>query len=413
MSHNYRPLKTIFHETRTNTYAVIDDALSKRRESASTMKWNYRIKDEPIFVMMTTQICRIIDEIWQQELKISQLWDTLPLAAQQHYIYTLMISEIIATNEIENIHSTRKDIADALELARTSPQTHKPFQKMAHTFLMLFGASESNALRYPRTMAELRQLYDELLAEEIADHDMPDGHFFRADSVYISNAQGTVHAGVTDEAHIINNMHSMLDSAQDNQGSCLVNAMVEHFMLEHTHPFYDGNGRFGRFLLSLRLVSLLSAPTALSLSAQLFEKKALYYKAFQDAEHPLNHAELTFFAEKMLLFTREAQTRLYKELREKKASFEILQSQLQELQSAGTIAYDKYQSGILFILGQAYLFGPRSGVKLEDIAHNLKRTKHTIRPYLNKLQRKGLIDIIEKRPLIFQLSQQGITKLGL
>ncbi|WP_411197372.1 Fic family protein [Schaalia turicensis] len=33
----------------------------------------------------------------------------------------------------------------------------------------------------------------------------------------------------------------------------LVNALIGHFMVEHTHPFYDGNGRFGRFLLALNL----------------------------------------------------------------------------------------------------------------------------------------------------------------
>ena len=35
----------------------------------------------------------------------------------------------------------------------------------------------------------------------------------------------------------------------------LVKASIVHFFFEYIHPFYDGNGRFGRYLLSLYLAN--------------------------------------------------------------------------------------------------------------------------------------------------------------
>ena len=102
----------------------------------------------------------------------------------------------------------------------------------------------------------------------------------------------------------------MLDSRGDQKQPALVNAFASHFMLEHTHPFYDGNGRFGRFLLALSLQMILSAPTALSLSAEVMRQKRKYYKAFLQVEDPMNKGEITFFVLDMLEMLLAAQMAL-------------------------------------------------------------------------------------------------------
>ena len=61
-------------------------------------------------------------------------------------------------------------------------------------------------------------------------------------------------------------------------------AALCHFLFGYIHPFFDGNGRTGRYLLALQLSRPLSQPTVLSLSRVIAENKATYYRAFDAVE---------------------------------------------------------------------------------------------------------------------------------
>lgn len=89
---------------------------------------------------------------------------------------------------------------------------------------------------------------------------------------------------------------------------------MSHFLFEYVHPFYDGNGRTGRYLLALYLNHDLTMPTVLSLSRTIAENKNAYYKAFMEAEDKLNCGELTLFVNTILGFIQQAQDELIDEL---------------------------------------------------------------------------------------------------
>ncbi|MFZ2526987.1 MAG: Fic family protein [Rhodococcus sp. (in: high G+C Gram-positive bacteria)] len=53
----------------------------------------------------------------------------------------------------------------------------------------------------------------------------------------------------------------------------MIRAVVAHFIFEYTHPFYDGNGRTGRYLLALDLRQVLAPYAGLALSATVADNK--------------------------------------------------------------------------------------------------------------------------------------------
>ena len=106
----------------------------------------------------------------------------------------------------------------------------------------------------------------------------------------------------------------MMDLARSDTIPFLQRAIASHFLFEYIHPFYDGNGRTGRYLLALYLSNDLTLPTVLSLSRTIAENKNEYYKAFTEAEDKLNSGELTFFVYTILGLIERAQESLIEEL---------------------------------------------------------------------------------------------------
>lgn len=215
----------------------------------------------------------------------------LPRVARYHFLGTLLVEEIHSTNEIENVQSSRQEVAEALDTATHNDNSTPPkrFHEMVSTFKLLIQKDDSQDSEFPQTLEGLRALYDQLLGAEVTKDNQPDGELFRAGPVYITDGSNSaVHKGVYGEDEIKSRLSVMLDASTDDSRPWLVSVFMAHFMVEHTHPFYDGNGRFGRFLLALKLRQILSAPTALSLSAQVRKQKDKYYKAFAHVENPLN-----------------------------------------------------------------------------------------------------------------------------
>lgn len=70
--------------------------------------------------------------------------------------------------------------------------------------------------------------------------------------------------GLHPEEKITLAVRGVLDMVNKPEIISLYSALASHFIFEYAHPFYDGNGRTGRYLLSLFLEESLSKATALS-----------------------------------------------------------------------------------------------------------------------------------------------------
>ena len=106
-----------------------------------------------------------------------------------------------------------------------------------------------------------------------------------------------------------------------------------------------------------------------------------------------------------------AQNDLEEQLRVRWRSLRSLEERIDTLKKTEKDLGD-YQIATLFMLGQVVLFGPRNGVTLDEVADFLERSK-TVRSVLKSLTDKGLIEAVNKRPLVFTLTEQGEKLLDL
>ncbi|KAA9267661.1 Fic family protein [Corynebacterium amycolatum] len=406
------PLKRIFHMSAHDAEQTVEGEYQSRKDSPSTIQWHFPLGQWPLFCCITSDLAAKIEKILSLELQISQLWNRLPGAARTHYLFNLLLAEVVATNEIEGIHSTRREVAEALD--NTSGTQYKRFHEFSQLY---FRLANDERIEFPTTLTEIRQQYDQLLGDEIAAEDELDGELFRAATVTITDGQQQVHRGVESEAAIhqlLNEFLATVNSAEDNR---LIRILASHFMFEFVHPFYDGNGRMGRFLLSVALREALSTATALTISRQLAEDKAKYYKAFTTTEDPMNRGEVTFFVEAMADVILNAQQYLLEELQMKSYQCERLEQRIAELSNSPErvlpVSLTGNEIGTLYVLAQVRLFGPEYGIKLEHVADTVGKEKRTARKYLAELEAAGLAMPTSRRPLRFQLAPAGLDLLGL
>lgn len=99
-----------------------------------------------------------------------------------HYPFNLLLTEMVVTDEIERIYSIWREVAEAL--GGTSGTQRERF----HEFSQLhFRPANGEQIGPPITLTGIRQQYNQLLGDEIADEDKLDDELFRASTVTITD----------------------------------------------------------------------------------------------------------------------------------------------------------------------------------------------------------------------------------
>ena len=122
----------------------------------------------------------------------------LPGVALRQYSQKCLIDEIVLTNKIEGVHSSRKEIDDALEiLSKQSQEKGKQqrFVGLVNKYLKLI-TKDSIALA---SCKDIRALYDEMFLDEVIAedaHHAPDGRFSEKDQhPFIAEPINYTHGG--------------------------------------------------------------------------------------------------------------------------------------------------------------------------------------------------------------------------
>lgn len=403
--------KIMYANPSSNRFSERERVLNARLENESTFRTGIQLEQGELFLAVPRELSVVTELVLRRERRVSALWRELPPVALGAYIRSLIMDEVVYSNEIEGVRSTRREIEEALDRARDSAATnaskhHTPFQEFADLYLQLTSNPPM-----PTSLADIRSIYDSVVAGSIDPKNLPGEALFRMGPVEIINERGkTVHKGVVPESAIETMMQQWLDLSLSEEIPELYSALLCHLLFGYIHPFYDGNGRTGRYLLALHLSKPLSQATVLSLSRTIAENKAAYYKAFGTVERPLNGAEGTHFVLSMLDLVSQAQEGLITDLESKKKSIEGLEGRIEALDNSFS-ARDK---NVLFYAAQMYLYNVLQDVRANALVDHLGVSKPTLRKTLGDLSEgRGLMERTSARPAIYRLTQSGLELLGL
>ena len=455
---SYKSIRQMLHMSHATTRPELaaEELYQQRITSYSAYRSGIQLGNHEIFAVAFREMTSLLDAIRESETKVAQLWNGLPRSAKRALLLELIGQEVQHTTAIEGVHTTRKEIAQALEAAQHmmqsswQPQTSHRLAEFAHLYLNLSQNQENGthqATTFASSLEDIRTIYDSVVQGEIDAQNYPDGQLFRKQPVSIwDETRGKrVHEGAANETEIQVKLTQWLALSRNGDIPLPLRAALCHFAFEVIHPFYDGNGRTGRFLLAQQLSTSFSLPTALSMSSTIAKHKSQYYRAFDDAEFPLNCADASLFCFTMLTFLHQAQLSVTENLEEKSQDWQAAQIRLlaycaSQLHSGDGLDGDsgdrlashsfdelptvqllasmtqmkRAQFLVLSILAQEHIFStiPRLFTR-RQLQEELHMGNSQLLHALSALQEQQMITTVGLKPIRYQLSPRAIEELGL
>lgn len=406
----YKPLKVVGYEN----YKEFNNEYNKRITSPASIITNLHIypysqqkghkiteKEFPLFCFMLPEIQKLTEDILTNSNKISGLLYSMPPIAQNNLVFSQLTNEIQSTNEIEGVRSTKKEISTAIH---SNTKEKVRFDGIVNMYKEIINGEKTKI----SDLSDFREIYDNLLSEEIDIKNELDGNLFRKEPVYIEDGNKTIHQGDINEININNNLIRLIDFMNNSNISFLIKAIITHYFFGYIHPFYDGNGRMGRFLLSSYLARKIDLFTSISISESVANNKKKYGDAFSEVSHPKNNGDLTNFVIDIMEIIISGQENMIEETK----------IQIKKLKNAEEYIdnndYSDREKQVLFLYVQNHLFEYFdryiSNKEIADILRG-QLSRNLIDKTTKKLEQKETLVKINNKPIVYKFSDKLINIL--
>ena len=415
MSNKYENLIKLYYKKQN-----IEDEYIKRIENPATFITDLKInpikrgnkildKEYNLFYVNLMEHTLLQEIIIKNSNQINLISNELPQIAVKNIIIKILSNELYKTNKIEGIETVKSEIHSSLKDNR---KANKKVNKLDGIIKKYKDIMEKNFkdTQHIDSLSSFRKTYDEMFEDfEKSGNYKLDGKYFRKDTVKVINGLGnTIHIGINGEEAIEKNIEDLIQFMNRKDIPFLVKASISHFFFEYIHPFYDGNGRFGRYLLSLYLARKLDILTAFSLSYSISKNLDDYYKSFVEVEDVNNYGEITFFVENILETIKSGQEMIIELLSDSIMKFNHSMEILKEI----TKKLSEKENIMLQIYLQNYLFNDFEEITNAELSYIIgDLTQQTINKYTQELENKGYLVKIKQRPLTYTLSDKITDKL--
>lgn len=372
----------------------------ERLHSPYTVRTDFKVKGSPAFFVQTPEVFELTYKLLSLDKAVLMTSDSLPMTAIAQYADSCLIDEIVSSNSIEGVHSTRREIGEVLRSLEEQSKTKGKlarFQGIVHKYKVLLDPEEVPL----KTLENIRAVYDEIVLKEVLEEDpnnMPDGKLFRKESASVyDEAQREIHRGLYPESSIVSGMENALSFLNDSEVNVLYRACCFHYMFEYIHPFYDGNGRLGRYILSDILSSELHYLLSLSISTNFKTHLHEYYQAFKDCNDETNLGDMTPFLIMVLKVLCDAEEALLEDLTKKEQTWQRYRRIVSQS------GFDEPTRELVESLLEATLF-TRTGITRNALMDTLQISSTTLKKRIEKLKKMSLLqERKEGRYLFYKL----------
>lgn len=212
--------------------------------------------------------------------------------------------EAVSSMEIEGTQTTISDVIE--NRIRTTPSENRVMTEVDnHIKTLSYGADR---LRMEEFSHELIKKLHELMLRDVAEEtqDNSVGEYKKRDN-YIVNSAGKIvfrPPSYTETKKYMDELIGFLNNTSDGLNP-LIKAAISHAQFESIHPFFDGNGRIGRLLVSLYLYKahVINFPF-FYISEAISQDKSVYYQQLTGTRTGDYTEWIRYFLQKIIVQAR-------------------------------------------------------------------------------------------------------------